>query len=272
MKALISAAELKLLLGKPDVVILDGSYNLPPHTAAVPGAISFDIDAVAHPSAPLAHTLPPADVFETMVGAMGIDNNTHVIVYDRAGIAMAASRVWWMFRVFGHDKVQVLDGGLPVWTASGGPLGSKTAITNKKVFKAHFRPELFKQLNDIRANLTEERFTVLDARDPSRYAGSAAEPRPGMTGGHIPGSINTPYAALIDPSTGLMRSVDDLKKIFATIPNEKPIAISCGSGVTACVVALGLHMAGHDAAAVYGGSWAEWGANADLPKKTGTAP
>ncbi len=271
MSPLISAQELQKIIGTKGIVVLDGSYNLPPSSAAIHGAIDFDIDAIADPAAPLAHTLPTPELFGQMVGALGIGNDNHIIVYDRAGMAMAASRVWWMFRVFGHDRVQVLNGGLPAWVAAGGALGQKKGSSGPaKKFAAHYRPELFKSAQDIEKNISAHNFTVLDARDPRRYSGEAAEPRPGMTGGHIPNSINTPFMNLIDPATGMMKSAEEIKKIFSTVKTDKPVAISCGSGVTACVVALGLHLTGHENAAVYGGSWAEWGMNPALPKKTGS--
>ena len=273
MNALISTAELKEIFEKPGVRLLDASYGLPPADIRIGKAQDFDIDDVADPNAPLAHTLPTPTAFAEAAEKLGISNGDHVIVYDRSGVAMAAARVWWMFRVFGHDKVQVLDGGLPAWANAGYPVNEKAEeILPRGVFKPAFRAQLFKKRDDIVQNLSDKSFTVLDARDPRRYSGEMAEPRPGMDSGHIPGSLSVPYASLIDNQTGLFKTGDALKNALASVDTAKPVAISCGSGVTACVVAIGLHNLGHTDAAIYGGSWAEWGGDASLPKTKGSQP
>lgn len=274
MNALISAEQLKKLLGSPGFQIIDASYGLPHMDMRIGNALDFDIDIVADGDAVLPHTLPDPDLFAIHAGALGISNDTHVVVYDRAGIAMAASRVWWMFRTFGHDKVQVLDGGLPNWLRHDYPVNKKSGAKAPPPaeFNAGFRPELFKNRKDMMDNLVSRAFTVLDARDPKRYSGDAPEPRPGMEGGHIPGSHNLPYASLIDHETGLLLKGPALQAALASVDRSKPVAISCGSGVTACVVALGLFETGSKDAAVYGGSWSEWGGDLSLPKKKGKAP
>jgi thiosulfate/3-mercaptopyruvate sulfurtransferase len=272
MRALVTASELRALLGKPGVKLLDASYGLPPSDFRIGNAVEFDIDDVADPNAELAHTLPSPNVFAEKVSALGISNSDHVIVYDRMGISMAASRAWWMFRVFGHDNVQVLDGGLPSWLLSGGEMQPwPETPPAPAVFKATFRPELFRRRDEMLRNLDTKEFAVLDARDARRYSGEAPEARPGVESGHIPGSLSVPYATLFDLDTGLLKSGDDLKAALKTVP-AGPVAISCGSGVTACVVALGLYELGRKDAAVYGGSWTEWGGDATLPKKKGSAP
>lgn len=274
MSALVTAAGLKSLLGTPELRIIDASYGLPEADLRIPGAVDFDIDAVADSHAVLPHTLPPPEVFAIHAGALGISNDSRVIVYDRAGMAMAASRVWWMFRVFGHDNVQVLDGGLPAWLQAGYPVEAKTHTKPPALaeFKAVFRPVLFKTRAEMAANLKSGDFSVLDARDARRYSGEMPEPRPGMESGHIPGSLSVPYATLIDHSTGLMKKGADLDAALAAVDRTKPVAISCGSGVTACVVALGLYESEKTDAAVYGGSWAEWGSDLSLPKTKGSQP
>lgn len=271
--ALISAAELKKILDAPGVKLLDASYGLPTMSERIGNAVDFDIDEIADPNASQPHTLPSAAVFAELVGELGIGNNDHVIVYDRAGIVMAAARVWWMFRVFGHDKVQILDGGLPFWLKENYPLQPVSGEPPvRTVFKAKFRPELFRQRKDILDNLTKRAFTVVDARDARRYSGEAPEPRPGIAPGHIPGSLNVPYAGLIDPSTGLLRKKDELKNALGQVDASKPVVVSCGSGVTACVVALALYQTGNENAAIYGGSWMEWGGDPGLPKTKGSNP
>lgn len=276
--ALISAAELFEIIDRPDVRILDASYGLPEIPVKIGNAFAFDIDDVADPDAPLAHTLPSAEIFAEKAGAMGIANDDTVIVYDRVGMHMAAARAWWMFRVFGHDKVRILNGGLPAWVEQGLPLtpaGEETPEARKTaVFKASFRPQLFKKKEDILNNIQVQEFNIIDARDSARYTGAAPEPRPGMTGGHIPGSRSLPFASLIDGNTGLMRKGEELEQIIhqSGFDAGKPVAISCGSGVTACVVALALYQTGHPDAAIYGGSWAEWGSDAALPKNKGENP
>jgi thiosulfate/3-mercaptopyruvate sulfurtransferase len=271
--ALISAEELKKILDTPGVKLLDASYGLPQAEGRIGNAVDFDIDDIADPEAPRPHTLPSPEVFSERVGALGIGNGDHVIVYDRAGLAMAASRAWWMFRVFGHDKVQILDGGLPAWVKAGYELQPGPGVASAKaVFKPKFRPELFKRRQDILDNLAKKSFTVVDARDARRYSGEAPEPRPGIAPGHIPGSVNVPYASLIDPATGLFRKANELKSALHRLDASKPVAISCGSGVTACVVALALYETGNENAAIYGGSWAEWGGDPALPKTKGGNP
>jgi thiosulfate/3-mercaptopyruvate sulfurtransferase len=273
---LISAAELHGIMNKADIKILDASYGLPDMPVRIGRAVAFDIDAVADPAAALPHTLPDADTFAAHVSRMGISNSDTVIVYDRGGMHMAAARAWWMFRAFGHDNVRVLDGGLPSWVEGQFPL--TPVDENDEIipatFTAQFRPALFKTLDDMRTNLDSGAFSVIDARDPRRYSGDAPEPRPGMDGGHIPGSTNLFFAHLIDPDTGLFRKNTELAQIIGLsgADTSKPIAVSCGSGVTACVVALGLHLTGRPDAAIYGGSWSEWGADPALPKTKGNAP
>lgn len=275
--ALISAAELSDIIDKSDVKILDASYGLPDLPVKIGNAVEFDIDDVADPKAPLAHTLPSPEIFAEKVGALGISNDDTVIVYDRTGMHMAASRAWWMFRVFGHDKVRILDGGLPAWVEHDFPLTPKEdepAPIKPAVFKASFRPHLFKKKEDILNNISAQAFSVLDARDNARYTGTAPEPRPGMTGGHIPGSLSLPFMSLVDPETGLMRKENELMEIIhrSGFDADKPVAISCGSGVTACMVALALYQTGHPDAAIYGGSWTEWGGDPSLPKNKGENP
>lgn len=266
--ALISAQDLYPLLGGSDIKIIDATYGQPAAPIGIGNAVNFDIDTVADLSAPLAHTIPSAEDFAAHVGRLGISNTDHVVVYDQTGMAFAAARVWWMFRLFGHDKVQVLDGGLPAWGAAGLPLVPKTAPEAAQ-FTARFRPELFKNYAQMRENIDTQAFQVLDARDPRRFAGDMAEPRPGSGTGHIPHSRNVFFGSLVDPATGRLLPAAQLERAFGTADISQPVACSCGSGVTACVVALALHEIGHQDAAIYGGSWTEWSNTPGAPIATG---
>lgn len=275
--ALISATDLQKIITAPTTKILDASYGLPALPVRIAEARDFDIDDVADPAAPLTHTVPSAAVFAQKVSALGISNGDTVVIYDRAGMHMAAARAWWMFRLFGHDNVRILNGGLPAWVGAGLPVTPKpdtlppVAAGN---FTADFNPALLKLQSDILENITEKTFTLLDARDARRYSGDMAEPRAGMQSGHVPGSLSIPFPELLNDDSGLLRSPAEIKAIFAekNIDLTRPAACTCGSGVTACVVALALHEIGHTDAAVYDGSWSEWGANDSLPKKQGYTP
>lgn len=266
--ALISPQELAGLLHAPGVKIIDATSGQPPGNLGIENAVHFDIDLIADTAAAQAHTIPSPDAFAEEVAKLGIGNGDQVIVYDQSGMAFAAARVWWMFRLFGHDAVRVLDGGLPAWRAAGLPLMPRATVPpHKATFTATFRPELFKRREDMLANIAGRQFAVLDARDPRRFSGQLPEPRPGMASGRIPGAHNAFFASLIDPGTGRLHSAEELKAHFAheNLPTQGAIACTCGSGVTACVVALALHEIGNPAAAVYGGSWSEWATTPGMP-------
>ena len=260
--ALITAKELKDILSQPHVKVLDASYNLPPSSMGIPGARDFNIDDVADPIAPFAHTVPTEEIFAAKVRALGVGNDDLVIVYDRGGIAMAASRAWWMFRLFGHDNVKILNGGLHAWTKAGYATTEKaTDVPATPLLTTKFRSELLKNVTQMAENVSRKDFTVIDARDSKRFEA-----------GHIPNSLSAPYATLVD-AEGALKPLPELEKTLkaAKADLQQKITCSCGSGVTACVVALALHELGHTDAAVYDGSWTEWGASPSLPKATGAA-
>ncbi|MEQ8818062.1 MAG: 3-mercaptopyruvate sulfurtransferase [Thalassobaculum sp.] len=278
---LVSTAWLAENLNDPAVKVLDGTYHLP--TAKrdgnaeflerhIPGAVRFDIDDVCDPDDPLPHMIPSAQRFAEKVGALGIGNDDIVVVYDVYGLQSAA-RTWWMFRLFGHDRVAVLDGGLPAWTAGGGTLESGPAKLGPAKFSAGFRPELVRRREDVLANIDSKASQVADARSAGRFTGSEPEPRAGMRSGHIPGSRSLPISDLLDPATKTVLPNDGLRAAFdkAGLDPTKPIISSCGSGVTACVIALAAHRLGHPGVAVYDGSWSEWGGRQDTPIDTGPA-
>ncbi len=264
-------------LGAPDLRVVDSTWHMPHlgrdpraefEAAHVPGAVFFDIDAIADQGTPLPHMLPTATQFAAAVAALGIGSGDRVVAYDVRGVVSAA-RVWWTFRAFGHDAVAVLDGGLRKWRAQGRPVESGAGKPAPRVFSAHPRPELVRDLDAMRANIASRTAQVLDARSAGRFAGTEPEPRAGLRGGHIPGSRNLPYETLYRPD-GTLKAPDELGRAVAAagIDLARPIVTSCGSGVTASVLALALYVLGRRDVAVYDGSWSEWGARSDTPIET----
>ncbi|SEP12356.1 3-mercaptopyruvate sulfurtransferase [Aquisalimonas asiatica] len=260
---------------EPHVRVVDASWHLPGanrDAAAefaqghIPGAVFFDIDRVVDPEATLPHTLPSAEDFARAAGALGIGNDSHVVIYDTRGL-FSAARAWWMFRVFGHGQVSILDGGLPAWVQAGQPLETGDVPVEPRVFTARFQPDGVWRLEDVQANLGSGDAVMLDARPEGRFAGRDPEPRPGVRGGHIPGARNLPADRLVDPATGRMHDTDTLAALFSGT-EDKPVVCSCGSGVTACALAFALHRLGRDDVAVYDGSWTEWGGRDDTPVAT----
>ncbi|XP_047315667.1 thiosulfate/3-mercaptopyruvate sulfurtransferase 2-like [Impatiens glandulifera] len=288
-------------LREPDIKVLDASWYMPDEqrnpiqeyqVAHIPGALFFDVDGISDQKSNLPHMLPSEEAFAAAVSALGIENKDGVVVYDGKGL-FSAARVWWMFRVFGHNKVWVLDGGLPKWRSAGYDVESSAAddailkasaasdaiekvyqgqSAGPFTFKTEFQPHLVWTLEQVKSNIEDKTHQQIDARSKARFDGAAPEPRKGIRSGHVPGSKCIPFPQVLDASQTLL-GPDELKKRFEQegINVEKAVVTSCGTGVTACVLALGLHRLGNSDVAVYDGSWTEWGGDQDTPVHTSSS-
>ncbi|MDP4822868.1 MAG: 3-mercaptopyruvate sulfurtransferase [Aestuariivirgaceae bacterium] len=280
MNWLVSTEWLAAHLDAPDIAIVDASWHLPnvsrdAHAeyvaARIPGAVFFDIDEIADTTSPFPHMLPSPEKFSSRMRKMGIGDGKRVVVYDSYGL-FSAARVWWMLRVFGKEDVAVLDGGLKKWNAEGRPLEDGPPIKpQERHFTARFNSLMVRDKAEMQKALAGG-MQVADARGAGRFTGAEPEPRPGLRGGHMPGARNVHYAKLLNED-GTLKAPDALRSIFAEagIDPAKPVITSCGSGVTAAVLSLGLAEIGNQKTALYDGSWTEWGSDTDLPAVTGEA-
>ena len=282
MNPLVSTEWLASRLHEPHVRAVDASWYLPSagrDAAAefmaghIPGAVRFELDEVSDPDTPLPHMLPAAERFAEAMRRIGLNDDDMIVAYDGSGVNLSAPRAWWMFRVFGHERVAVLDGGLGLWSREGRPVEAGAATPRARGgFTARLDPALVRDASQVLAIIGTGAAQLVDARSAGRFAGTEAEPRPGLRGGHIPGSRSLPFQSLVDEG-GRMRPAGEIQRLLAAagVDAGRPVVTSCGSGVTACAVALAVEVAGMAPAAVYDGSWTEWGSRDDLPVETGAA-
>jgi thiosulfate/3-mercaptopyruvate sulfurtransferase len=279
MGPLVTTDWLAAELGKSDLLVFDATKYLPNENkdgraeflkAHIPGARYFDIDDVADTDTDLPHMVPTPGRFAKLMGALGVSNASRLVFYDQKGLASAA-RGWWLMGLFGHDNAAVLDGGLPKWVREDRPVqDGDAAPAAPAVFHPDFRATRLRGVGDVLANVATQGELVLDARAAGRFTGAVPEPRAGMRSGHIPGSASLPYTDLLN-ADGTFKPEAELRARLAAagVDGSRPVVTSCGSGVTACILTLGLRLAGLPEGAVYDGSWTEWGGRTDTPVAVG---
>ena len=278
MDSLVSTQWLADEIGSSDLRIVDASKHLPDtgrnaraeHVAAhIPGAIFMDLEELVDAGAAIENTLPSAAQFASKIQALGLGDGSRIVLYDDSQVKCAA-RAWFMLRLFGANNVAILDGGIAKWKAEGRPVASGAETLRCRHFTVWSDQRQVRSKAQLLANIASKAEQVIDARGNPRFTGVMPETRPGLASGHIPGSINVPYTALYN-ADGTFKSAAELRAVFtsAGVDLSRPVVTSCGSGVTACVVAFGMHLIGKEDVALYDGSWAEWGADPATPKQVG---
>lgn len=277
-KTLVSTQWLADHITNPDLRILDASWHMPAtgrdgraeyDREHIPGARFFDIDDISDTRSALPHMVPPVEKFMSRVRALGVGDGHQIVVYDGAGL-FSAARVWWLFRLMGHKDIAVLDGGFPKWKAEGRDTEDMPPVIRDRHMTVTVQNQMVKDVTQVAAASKLKDHTIVDARAPGRFRGDEPEPREGLRSGHIPGSCNLHYTRLLlDDAT--MRPTPQLREIFegAGVDLDKPVITSCGSGVTAAILALALERIGHRRHSIYDGSWSEWGMYGDLKVETG---
>ncbi len=277
--ALVSTGWLAGHLDRPGLALVDASWYLPSSgrdpgaeyaAGHIPGAVFLDLDATSDAGSSLPHMLPSPAAFAARMSSLGIGSDDHVVVYDGSGVNLSAPRAWWMLRTMGHDRVSVLDGGMAKWRWEGRPEESGGAARPPGRFVARPRGDAVRNLAAVRAALGGGSQQVVDMRSAGRFAGTEPEPRPGLRGGHMPGSLNLPFHELVGPDGTLLPRDQLHRRILAAgIAPTAPVIATCGSGVSACALILALHLLGREDVTLYDGAWAEWAGRPDTPVATG---
>jgi len=275
LPAVVSTEWLAARLETPGLRVLDASWYLPGsgrdavteyEAAHIPGAVFFDVDANSDLRSPLPHMLPTETEFSERMGSLGLNDSDELVVYDGSGVNLSAPRVWWMFRIFGHHQVAALDGGIGKWRREHRPIEEGVVTLPSGRFTARLDRHRVRDLLAVRSNIQQRSEQLVDVRSAGRFAGLEPEPRPGLRGGHVPGSVNLPFTALVQPDGTILPPPELRRRVVeAGIDLSRPVVATCGSGTSACALVLSLHLLGHTQVAVYDGAWAEWGGRADTP-------